>query len=422
MKGKLKKSRIRWLLSFFSAVTTLAAFAMSVNAIPPLVTSIAVDFGFSINIFGYLFSLQFFIFMIASFAGGELLERTGVKPGLLVAIGLVGLSFSFFIMPMLSTLRELLFWVVLLGFSGGLVETFASVIISGYDSPGSGRLLNFSQVFYCVGAIAAPWIVASLLEQQVSWESIFILFGVLEIVLALFFIILSFQNVWGFTDTMKRGDGNPGRVDLDGEGSAREGSRGTEEASAAPLFTNALFIFLSFSILIYVLSESFLVFWLPAYLEIHYSFSPAAAARAVSYYWTGLIIGRIAVVFFPDRISLWHIIIISSAGMLGSSLVLSFTLETTVLIPMIILIGIFFGPVWATIVSIGKHNSRTPGLIAGLIGAGSLGASLGPLLSSAVIRIGGFQSFFPVLSAGLVLLIVFIIISKRTVDNQGVSV
>ncbi len=391
---------------------------MSVNAIPPLVTSIAVDFGFSINLFGYLFSLQFFIFMIASFAGGAFIEKTGVKPGLLVAVGLAGLSFSFFIMPMLSSFTGLLFWVVLLGFSGGLVETFASVIISGYDSPGSGRFLNFSQVFYCVGAIAAPRIVASFLDRQIPWQSIFTLFGVLELALALFFIILSFQNVRGYEDTKKSG-GAASENDKS-EGSVPEGGR-SDKAPATPLFTNPIFIFLSFSILIYVLSESFLVFWLPAYLEIHYLFTPAAAARGVSYYWTGLIIGRIAAVFFPDRISLWHIIIISSAGMLGSSLVLSLNPGTAVLIPMIILLGIFSGPLWATIVSIGKHSSRSPRLIAGLIGAGSLVASLGPLLSSAVIRAGGFQSFFPALSAGIFLLIVFIIFSKRTVDKKGVS-
>jgi len=380
---------------------------MSVNAIPPVVTSIAPDFGFPISIFGYLFSLQFFIFMVASFSGGALLEKTAVKPGLLVAIGLAGLSFSFFLIPLLSGMHGLILWVVLLGFSGGLVETFASVIISAYDAPGSGRLLNLSQVFYCVGAISAPRIVASFLDRQVPWQSIFILFGFLEIALALFFIILSFHNVWGFTDTVK---------------SNNEKSNAHKVVSATPLLANPVFIFLGFSILIYVLSESFLVFWLPAYLELHRSFSPAAAARGVSYYWTGLIIGRIATVFLPDRISLWHIIIIASVGMFGSSLVLSFNPGTAFLIPMIILIGIFSGPLWATIVSIGKHSSRTPGLVAGIIGAGSLGASLGPLLSSAVIRSGGFALFFPVLSAGLVLMIVFIFLSKRTVAKKGVSV
>jgi len=394
---------MRWLLSFFSAVTTLAAFAMSVNTVPPLVTSITGDFGFPINIFGYLFSLQFLVFMIASFAGGVLLEKTGMKPGLLVAVGLIGLSISFFIMPFLSTFPALLAWVVFLGFSGGLVETFASVIISGYDAPGSGRLLNLSQVFYCAGAITAPRIVAFLLDKQVPWRSIFLLFAVLESVLAIFFIILSFQNVWGHTDTVKNGGKDTGMA-------------------AKSLFSDHVFIFLSLAILIYVLSESFLVFWLPAYLEFHYSFTPAAAARGVSYYWTGLIIGRIITVFFPDRIPLWLILSVSSAGMLGSALVLSFRWDPAVLIFLIILIGVFSGPIWATLVSVGKHAGRSSLFIAGVIGAGSLGASLGPLLSSAVIRTGGFQAFFPVLSAGIVLLIVFIVFSKRTVEKKGVSV
>jgi len=74
---------------------------MSVNAVPPLVTSIAGDFGFLMSTFGYLFSLQFLVFMIASFTGGVLLEKTGVKPGLLVAIGAGSLGVS--LGPLLSS-------------------------------------------------------------------------------------------------------------------------------------------------------------------------------------------------------------------------------------------------------------------------------------------------------------------------------
>ncbi len=399
--GKRGRASIPSLLAFISVIMTLAAFAMSVNVIPPLVTTMVGDLGISLKSFGYLFSVQFFVFMISSFAGGALLERTGIKPGLLVAFGLVGLSASFFIMPVLSTFIELLAWIILLGFSGGLVETFASVLVSGYDSPGSGRLLNLSQVFYCIGAIAAPQIVALLMDNQIPWKTIFILFGFLELILTILFISFSFHDIRGRSVIESR--------DAGANTLRREKS----------LFTEPTFYLLGFSILFYVLSESFLVFWLPAYLEASYLFSPAQAARGVSLFWTGLIIGRLFAVIIPKRLSLWIILFISTIGMLGCAITLSFLWTPLVLKSLIVLIGLFSGPIWATIISVGKYAGGNSRFLAAVIGAGSLGASLGPLVSSSIIGYGGFRMFFPGLSAGITILLVLMFFSEIVINKKG---
>lgn len=389
------------LLTFFSAILTLTAFAMSVNAIPPVITSVVDDFGISTGAFGYLFSVQFFVFMAASFAGGAFLKKTGTKPGALVAFGLAGLSILYFIMPLLSNFMELMIWILLLGFSGGLVETFATVLVSGYDSQGSGRFLSFSQIFYCVGAIAAPRIVAYLFDKHFPWESIFTLFGFLELFLALFFVIFSINDILGLSDPSE----DSGKMD---------------SRKSVLFITDPAFILLGLSIFVYVLGESFMVFWFPVYLENYYSFSPANAARGISFYWIGLIVGRAAAAVIPVRFSLWRLLFISAAGMLVFAAALSFRWSKPNLVLMTLLIGLFSGPVWATIVSLGSHTSGEPQFVAGVIGVGSLGASIGPLVSSAIIKYGGFRFFFPSFSAGMVILLFLIYFSKNQIDKEEI--
>ncbi|RKX90607.1 MAG: hypothetical protein DRP70_00115 [Spirochaetes bacterium] len=395
--GRRRGAAIRSLPAFFSVIMTLAAFAMSVNSIPPLVTTVIGDFSITLESFGYLFSVQFFVFMLASFAGGAFLERTDLKPGLLVAIGLAGLSASFFIIPHLSTFMELLVWIIFLGFSGGLVETFASVLVSGYDSRGSSRLLNLSQVFYCVGAIAAPQIVAFLLNRQVQWGRIFVFFGFLELLITILFIVFSYDDILGRSNAVE--------------------TKHREKI----LFKDAAFFLLGLSIFFYVLSESFLVFWLPAYQESYYLFSPAEAARGVSLYWIGLIFGRLLIVFISENNSLWKILLISTAGMFISAVMLSFHWQPLILKILIIVIGLFSGPIWATIISAGKSAGGNPRFLAGVIGAGSLGASLGPLVSSRLIRYGGFGLFFPGLSTGIAILFGLLFFSKINIKHKELS-
>lgn len=389
-------------LTLFSLILTLAAFAMSVNALPPVLTSVAADFRVQADSFGYLFSLQFFVFMIASFTGGTVIEKTGIKPGLLVVLGLTGLSISFFIAPLISGFRGLVFWFLFLGFCGGLVETFSSVLTAAYDRPGSGRMLNLSQVFYCIGAIAAPQIVALLFGKQMSWKVIFIFFGFFEIFITAFFIVFSIDDIKGHSSVSEKGIPDQ------------------KEREKISMFKSPLFLLLGFSIFFYVLIESFLVFWLPSYFEKFYFLTPARAAWRLSFFWYGLVAGRIIMIFIPERYSLWRILLVSSTGMLVCSFLLSFPWNPITVILMIIMIGFFAGPVWSAFVAIGRNTNRSAMFISGVIGAGSLGASIGPLVSSFVIRTGGFGLFFPVLFSGILILTAFIIFTEVKIRKQEI--
>ncbi len=104
-----------------------------------------------------------------------------------------------------------------------------------------------------------------------------------------------------------------------------------------------------------------------------------------------------------------------------SAVMLSFHWQPLILKILIIVIGLFSGPIWATIISAGKSAGGNPRFLAGVIGAGSLGASLGPLVSSRLIRYGGFGLFFPGLSTGIAILFGLLFFSKINIKHKELS-
>jgi fucose permease len=62
-------------VTLFSLFFTLSAFAISANAVPPLISTLASRFGVGASNFGFFITLQFVSFSLASFVGGWVKER-----------------------------------------------------------------------------------------------------------------------------------------------------------------------------------------------------------------------------------------------------------------------------------------------------------------------------------------------------------
>ena len=73
----------------FSLFFTLSAFAISANAVPPLISTLAGGFGIGAADFGFFITLQFVSFSAASFAGGWVKERLRLSNYHLVTAGLI---------------------------------------------------------------------------------------------------------------------------------------------------------------------------------------------------------------------------------------------------------------------------------------------------------------------------------------------
>jgi len=176
-------------VTLFSLFFTLSAFAISANAVPPLITTLAERFGVGASNFGFFITLQFIAFSLASFVGGWVKQRLRLTNWHLVTAGLIIIAAAFFAgTVLLRSVWSLVLWVVPLGLAGGAVETFSSIAISALSDPGSSKNLCLSQVFYSLGAFAAPQLVYLCFGAGLGWQATFLLFGAFSAAVSLFFV------------------------------------------------------------------------------------------------------------------------------------------------------------------------------------------------------------------------------------------
>ncbi len=362
--------------SLMAILFTLSSFAISVNAVPPLVTTIAGEIGSPIESFGYLFSLQFFLFAAASFLAGWLGERWSVHPRFFVLSGLLIIIVNFFLAVFIGSFIGFVLWIIPMGIAGGLVEPSSSVLITDYHTVNSAKLLNLSQVFYCLGAVAAPQIVSLFLKTRLGRNEIFIFFALFIAVLTLFYFLSTLIDPRVKHRKLHASGPYPPRLRL-----------------SAGIFTGAsVFLF------IYVAIEGVMVSWIAAYFETNIGVSAADAAWRLAVFWGGLLAGRLLIVVLPRRFGAGPPVVIGSAGMIAGIAVIAFVREETAATAALALTGLFCGPVWPSLIGYCRFSGASDRFVTMIIGMGALGLAVSPFLSALVIEFAGFRVLFVLLT------------------------
>jgi fucose permease len=381
-----KSSKLRHFITLLALLLALTGFAVSGNAVPPLMTTLSREMGTDISAFGYILSLQFFFFFLAALAGGWAGERFGIKPGILAAAGLLIMTVSLFIAPLLNKFYLFVLWSVPLGFAGGLTETFSTIMITRYDREGSGKILNLSQGFFTFGAVAAPWIISGILDRGISWRTAFFIFGGLLTVITFLFI--------SGTKPFSKGT-------IDGMGEKPKPREPFRWSKHLILFSGALFF--------YVAVESAAVAWISAYFEESLGTSAGDAAWRLSIFWGGLLVSRLGMMVLPDRFTLWPAMIIGAAGMGVSFILFAPTSSPEFTTLLTGTAGFCAGPLWPSTVTAASQRFRSSRKTTIVIGAGALGVAAGPFTGSLIIKIAGLKSIFPIFgTAALFLLFLYL--------------
>ena len=84
----------------------------------------------------------------------------------------------------------------------------------------------------------------------------------------------------------------------------------------------------------------------------------------------------------------------------------------------VFLYGIAAGPLWPVTVMLSQKISHSNRFTSGVIGAGALGAALGPLFGSYIIRTIGLHWFFPLLAGGSVVLCLLALITRHSISKN----
>ena len=377
-------------LPIFGTFLTLIAFGVSFSVIPPLITTIADELKVNYASFGYILVFQAVSFFIAAIIGGWICERHSINSRALVVIGLLIVGLTLLLGSALTRMTWFIIWAIPLGFGGGLIETFASILVAQNDKPHSSKLMNLGQLFFCIGAISSSPVVAAMLYLGISWQYIFILFGLFILFILCVFFFLTRKG-------------------------SKDAVHSVQKANkfSTPLLKDSLFFLLAAVLLIYVTFESVIACWVSVYFEKRLSVPVHSAALRLSIYWIGLVVGRLAIIVVPHRFTLWPAmftgILIVCIGAVLASLTLS-PLWATVFV---FLSGFGAGPLWPTTVAICHSARQRPKFTSYVIAAGGFGVVLGSGLGSVIFRYLDSSLFFPSVALGSIILLILTFLSYQ---------
>ncbi len=376
-------------LSIGAILFSVTSFAVSTTAVPSLITTIARDLNVDFALLGYLVMIQFSFFFLVAFLGGWVGERFNITPRFFVASGMLISAATLMSGAFINSFSLFLVWAIPLGVGGGLVEAFASVMVSDYEKSGSSKLLNLSQLFYCVGAIAAPGVVSLILYMGKSWRTIFVIFSIFVLFVYLVFITL----------TQKRSP----------QACSQESQSETKTLS---LGKDIFFYLLAFVLISYVTVESVFACWTAAFFESKFHSTPRIAAIALSIFWIGVIAGRAVASIVPHKHSLWPSMFTGIIIFLGATSFACFVETKPAMFVIIFLCGLGAGPLWPVTVAISRDARNSARFTSSIIGIGAIGVVIGVALGGAILKRLGTSQLFPILAAGVAILCIATVLAS----------
>ncbi len=263
-----------------------------------------------------------------SFIAGKLLRKFGTArvtlfSTLLTAVALVGISFS-------PNIVIMMICSVILGYGAGAIDTGLNNFISiHYEA----RHMNWLHCCWGLGVTVSPLIMSVFLsEESGSWRNGYRVVALLQMLISV--IILLSLKKWNRIENYVRPEDH-----LSAE---------TESARLLDLLKIRGVLPSILSMGLYCGMEFTLGTWGATYAVNTYSLSPEEAAKWVSLYYGGIMLGRIAAGFISIKASDKSLIKYSIiAAFLGIS-VFALPLGKISLIGFL-LIGIGFGPIFPTI-------------------------------------------------------------------------
>jgi fucose permease len=332
--------------------------------------------------------LFYFVYAVAyatgSLAGGVITERVGRRVILSLAAALLGLGFMS--LGLAPTWAIFLAAGVPAALGAGAIDGGGNGLILDLFPTKRGRSLNLLHLFFSLGALTAPLTVGRLVEDGVAWESILIATGLIGLVIAALFGLVTMPT------------GRRTAVPSD------EAASGRRIRLAAPL------ILLGVAIACYVASEVGVSNWLVRFLE------PApltVATTALSLFWAGLTLGRLVSARIADRFD--HVRFAATAAFASAVLLVGATLAPSLelSIALFALAGFATGPVFPMIVAIGgdRYPDRAAAVSGFLTGAAVAGSIVYPpvmgflsvTVGLTVAMLG--SALFALASAGALLLV-----------------
>lgn len=261
-----------------------------------------------------------------SFFAGKLIRRFGTAAVtfvsvLVTAVGLLGISFA-------PNIVCLIAFSVVLGFGAGAIDTGVNAFVSLHYK---AQHMNWLHCFWGVGVTVSPLILSLFLSGDGSgWRSGYRVIALLEVLIACFVIFV--LRRWNRMEREKQ----PEQPAAGGGKSILELLRGRG------VLTSIL------SLGMYSSMEFMASTWGATYLVNVYALSPDEAARRISLYYAGIMLGRLFAGFLALKLS--------DKALIRCGIGVSFLGILWLLLPLgslsvwgLLLIGMGFGPIFPSV-------------------------------------------------------------------------
>ncbi|MGN0571991.1 MAG: MFS transporter [Candidatus Fimenecus sp.] len=266
-----------------------------------------------------------------SFFAGKVLRRFGTAKVtfvsiLLTAMGLLGISFA-------PNLFVMMLFSVILGYGAGAIDTGVNNFVSLHFK---ARHMNWLHCFWGVGVTVSPMIMSAFLSGETgAWRNGYRVVAAMQLCIAL--IVAFSLRKWIRVE----------KAGVSAAAKTQEPAVPNEKSFSALLRTKGALVSI-LSLGLYCSMEFLIGTWGATYLVNAVALAPDAAAKWISVYFCGIMLGRLIAGFLSVKLKDDTLIFlgigVSFCGILGLLLPLG-----TASLCGLLLIGIGFGPIFPSV-------------------------------------------------------------------------
>ncbi len=379
---------------------------------------------------GMLISLHFAGIMAAPAIFGEISDRIGKRP--VIIISFVVMINGFLLVYFSNVLGFIALGIFLIGCGSGVIESVMSGLLADINNGKINQVINISQMYFSIGAVLGPVFALWIADVFGGWKQNYIVLAVLFFIMLV--VILSQKRIKLIDNKIVKDKiienkitNNKKVVDvvidnktiydkeLVSENKELSMEKELETASSQKgsiivfLLREKTVIMLCVSIFIYVGMEEAAAFWTNSYFLSAFNMEKFGA-YALSGYWGSMILGRYIGSKFEDKIGIFY-----SGGLFISfvSIILALIIKNPVLnLVCFVLVGFGFSVVWPYLMATAAmdYYEYTGTAMGVMTMFGSAGGIVIPFLMGALSEMWGISVAFLTVP---ILILIILLLQKR---------
>ncbi len=361
MLGALDAPRRRLYLALLAG---FAVFGIVLTVVGASLPSIIAGFRWSYAVTGLVLAAGSVGYFVSTFLSGLLVHK--VPPKLIMVGGLAigGVCLALFARSPSPIVNLILYFVV--GVSQGGIEVVTNLEVIRMEPKGQSRLMNLMHAAFSVGAVLGPALVGILTSLRAG-AAVFPVSGIVMAAMALVFLPIAFPREHGE------------------EAKGRAGAR---------VLSQPLLLLLILTLLIYVGAEIGVSNWASEYFVKVLGGSLALGAYSVSFFWLGLLAGRVGVSFGYKGTRQQVLLVILSAA--SAAALLAFVLAGSIpfALAFLVLVGAGYSAIYPLIMALVGKLFKSSVAVGATSTGGGIGSFTFPFIVAALFQVMGLRSGF----------------------------